>query len=146
MATLVLSAAGAAIGAGLVERSSGPVGCGDRPGDRGHDWPQQSTSASLVPDRSRSSVGRIDRLRLTGAGEGAPIGQVWGRMRIGGQVIWATEFTETGHAAALAGKGAPKPKINDYSYSSALRSGLCEGEIQRVGRVWADGNEISART
>jgi hypothetical protein len=63
-------------------------------------------------------------------------------MRLAGQVIWATEFTETVRRRR-SGKGAPKPKINDYSYSVSLAIGLCAGEILRVGRVWADGNEIS---
>jgi hypothetical protein len=30
-----------------------------------------------------------------------------------------------------------------YSYSVSLAVALCEGEILRVGRIWADGNEIA---
>ena len=96
-----------------------------------------------MPDPSRWTSGRLDRLRLTGAGEGGAIGQIWGRMRVAGQVIWATEFTETVRRRRT-GKGAPKPKVNEYSYSLSLAIALCEGEILRVGRIWADGNEISA--
>lgn len=141
MATLVLSAAGAAIGAGFggaVLGLSGAVIGRAIGATLGRAIDQRLLGAGSEP----VDVGRIDRLRLTSAGEGAPIGQLWGRMRLAGQVIWATEFTETVRRRR-SGKGAPKPKVNEYSYSVSLAIGLCEGEILRVGRVWADGNEIS---
>lgn len=143
MATLLLSAAGAAVGAGFGGTVLGLSGAviGRAVG---------ATIGRAIDQRVLGSgsdpvdVGRIDRLRLTGAGEGGAIGQIWGRMRVGGQVIWATEFTETVRRRRT-GKGAPKPKVNEYSYSVSLAIALCEGEILRVGRIWADGNEISAR-
>ena len=141
MATLLLSAAGAAIGAGFGGTVLGLSGAviGRAVGATvGRAIDQRLLGAGSEP----VDVGRIDRLRLTGAGEGAPIGQVWGRMRIGGQIIWATEFKETVRRRR-SGKGAPQPKVNEYSYSISLAIGLCEGEILRVGRIWADGNEIS---
>jgi len=141
MATLLLSAAGAAVGAGFggtVLGLSGAVIGRAIGATLGRVIDQRILGAGSDP----VDVGRIDRLRLTGAGEGAPIGQLWGRMRLGGQVIWATEFAETVRRRRT-GKGAPKPKVNDYSYSVSLAIALCEGEILRVGRIWADGNEIS---
>jgi GTA TIM-barrel-like domain/Putative phage tail protein len=141
MATLILSAAGAALGAGFggaVLGLSGAVIGRAIGATLGRVIDQRLLGAGSDP----VDVGRIDRLRLTGAGEGAPIGQLWGRMRIGGQVIWATQFTETVRRRR-AGKGAPKPKVNEYSYSVSVAIALCEGEILRVGRIWADGNEIS---
>lgn len=142
MATLVLSAVGAALGAGFggaVLGLSGAVIGRAVGATLGRVIDQRLLGAGSDP----VDVGRIDRLRLTGAGEGGPINQVWGRMRLAGQVIWATEFTETVRRRR-SGKGAPKPKVNEYSYSVSLAIALCEGEILRVGRVWADGNEISA--
>lgn len=143
MATLLLSAAGAAIGAGFggtILGLSGAVIGRAIGATLGRVIDQRLMGAGSDP----VDVGRIDRLRLTGASEGAPVGQVWGRMRIAGQVIWATEFTETVRRRR-SGKGAPKPKVNEYSYSVSLAIALCEGEILRVGRIWADGNEISPR-
>jgi hypothetical protein len=142
MATLLLSAAGAAVGAGFggtVLGLSGAVIGRAIGATIGRAIDQRVLGNGSEP----VDVGRIDRLRLTGAGEGGAIGQIWGRMRVGGQVIWATEFTETVRRRRT-GKGAPKPKVNEYSYSVSLAIALCEGEILRVGRVWADGNEISA--
>ncbi|NHB77962.1 baseplate multidomain protein megatron [Rhodobacter calidifons] len=143
MATLLLSAAGAAVGAGLggsVLGLSGAVIGRAIGATIGRAIDQRVLGAGSEP----VDVGRIERLRLTGAGEGAPIGRIWGRMRVAGQVIWATEFVETVRRRRT-GKGAPKPKVNEYSYSVSLAIGLCEGEILRVGRIWADGNEISAQ-
>jgi hypothetical protein len=88
-------------------------------------------------------TGRVDRFRLTGASEGATVAQVFGRMRVAGQVIWATKFQESTTTTG-GGKGAgPKPKVTEYSYSISLAIALCEGEITRVGRIWADGDEIA---
>ncbi len=142
MATLLLSAAGAALGAGFggtVLGLSGAVIGRAIGATLGRVIDQRLLGAGSDP----VDMGRVDRLRLTGAGEGAAIGQLWGRMRLAGQVIWATEFQESVQRRR-AGKGAPKPKINEYSYSVSLAIALCEGEILRIGRIWADGNEISA--
>lgn len=143
MATLLLSAAGAAIGSGFggaVLGLSGAVIGRAIGATLGRVIDQRILGAGSDP----VDVGRLDRLRLTGAGEGAAIPQLWGRMRLPGQVIWATQFSETVQRRR-SGKGAPKPKVNEYSYSVSLAIALCEGEILRVGRIWADGNEISRR-
>lgn len=143
MATLLLSAAGAAVGAGFggtVLGLSGAVLGRAVGATLGRAIDQRILGAGSEP----VDIGRIDRLRLTGAGEGGAVGQLWGRMRISGQIIWATEFAETVRRRRT-GKGAPKPKVNEYSYSVSLAIALCEGEALRLGRIWADGNEISSR-
>lgn len=144
MATLLLSAAGAAIGAGFGGTIVGLSGAviGRAIG---------ATLGRVIDQRLMGAgsdaveVGRVDRLRLTSAGEGAAISQVWGRMRVAGQVIWATEFQENSRRSG-GGKGAPKPKTVEFSYSISLGIALCEGEITRVGRIWADGAEVTPTT
>ena len=85
----------------------------------------------------------MDRFRLTNAGEGDPVTQLYGRLRLGGQVIWASDFEEVSSTSG-GGKGGPsQPKTTEYSYSVNVAIALCEGEITRVGRVWADGEEIA---
>ncbi|PPB81309.1 putative tail protein [Albidovulum inexpectatum] len=142
MATILLSAAGAAVGAGFggsVLGLSGAVigrAIGATLG--------RAIDQRLLGAGSESvETGRVDRFRLTGASEGAAVGQVWGRMRVGGQVIWASRFKE--HVTKSGGgKGVPsQPSVKEYSYTVSLAVALCEGEIARVGRIWADGVEIS---
>lgn len=143
MATILLSAAGAAIGGGFGGSILGLSGTviGRAVG---------ATLGRVIDQRLLGSgsraveAGRVDRFRVTGASEGAPIGQVWGRMRVAGQVIWASRFLETTKVTGGGGKGAPPtPRTTEFSYSVSMAVALCEGEIIRVGRIWADGVEIA---
>jgi hypothetical protein len=87
--------------------------------------------------------GKVDRFRLTNSGEGAAIAQLYGRMRMGGHVIWASDFLES-ETVSGGGKGAPSgPATREYSYTVSLALAICEGEITRIGRVWADGEEVT---
>ncbi len=140
MATILLSAAGAAVGAGFggtVLGLSGAVIGRAVGATLGRVIDQKLLGAGS----QAIEVGRVDRFRLMGASEGTMIPLIWGRTRVAGQVIWATQFQETVTTNG-GGKGAPKPRTQQYSYTVSLAVALCEGEITRVGRVWADGLEI----
>lgn len=63
-------------------------------------------------------------------------------MRLGGQVIWASDYTERQTRQGGSGKGTPQPVTVEFSYSVSLAIALGEGVILNVGRVWADGVEI----
>ncbi|PTE23009.1 host specificity protein [Cereibacter changlensis JA139] len=140
MATLLLSAVGAGLGAGFGGSLLGLSGAviGRAIG---------ATLGQLIDQRLLGAgsetvhSGRIERFRLTGASEGAAVAQVFGRVRLGGQVIWATRFVENTTRSG-GGKGMPRPSLVSYSYSVSLAVALCEGEIIRVGRIWADGAEV----
>lgn len=143
MATILLSAAGAVAGAGvggsLMGLSMATVGrfAGATIG--------RVIDQSLLGSGSEAvETGRVDRFRLTAAGEGEPITRCFGRMRVGGQIIWASRFSE--HVETTSGgKGtAPRPDTRNFSYSVSIAVALCEGEIAGIGRIWADGTEIAA--
>ncbi|MGR3314005.1 baseplate multidomain protein megatron [Roseovarius indicus] len=143
MATILLSAAGAAIGGSIggtvLGLSMAAVGrfAGAMIG-RSIDQRVLGQGSDVV------ETGRVSRLRLTGTGEGDAIARVHGRMRVAGNVIWATEFRETKAVSGGSGKGGPPtPTRVSYSYSVSLAIVLCEGEIGSVGRVWADGVELA---
>ncbi|BCP52836.1 hypothetical protein K32_14530 [Kaistia sp. 32K] len=131
MATLVLQAAGAAIG-GLF----GPVGAilGGAVG----------AMAGYAVDKTlfgRDVEGpRLGDLSVQRSEEGTPIPRVYGRARLAGQVIWATQFQEVKEEEE-GGKGGPT--VTTYSYFANFAVGICEGPIARIGRVWADGNLIN---
>ncbi|MGB0960581.1 MAG: baseplate multidomain protein megatron [Halocynthiibacter sp.] len=150
MATLVLSAAGMAVGGAiggtvmglstaLVGRAVGGVV------GRLIDQRLMGGGSQVV------ETGRIDRLRLMGASEGGAITQVYGRMRVPGDVIWASNFLEhksvTTQGSSGGGKGSRPTTTTTttrYSYSVSLAVALCEGEVSGIGRIWANGEEISA--
>ena len=142
MATILLSAVGGAVGAslggGVLGLSSVAIGraIGATIG-RAIDQSVMGAGSQVVEH------GRLDRLRLTGAGEGRPVPKVFGSYRVAGHVLWASDFRETVNTTGGGGKGAPSaPKVQEYSYAISIALGLCEGAIARVGRIWADGQEI----
>ena len=145
MATILLSAAGAAVGSGFGGTILGLSGAviGRAVG---------ATLGRVIDQRLMGAgsqaveTGRIERFRLSGASEGAPIPLLFGRNRVAGQVIWATRFQENVSTSSTGGRkgAAPKPKVTttSYSYSVSFAMALCEGRISTVGRIWADGAEI----
>lgn len=147
MATILLAAAGASVGAGFGGSVLGLSGAviGRAVG---------ASLGQMVDRRLMGSgsepveVGRMDRFHLMGASEGAAIAKVWGRVRLAGQVIWASPFREIAQSSKSGGRGkggggAAQTTVTQYSYRVSLALGLCEGEILGVGRVWADGSEIA---
>ncbi len=141
MATLVLSAAGAAIGSSVggtvLGLSSAVIGkaIGATIGS--------AIDQKILGSGSRSvETGRIDTFRLMSASEGAAIPQVYGQMRTAGQVIWSSRFLEKKSEETQGSKGN-RTTVVRYSYSVSLAIALCEGEITKIGRIWADGNELA---
>ena len=141
MATLVLGAAGAAIGGSLWGGAVLGVGgavIGKAVG---------ATLGSVIDQKLLGSgssvveVGRRDQLRVMGAREGAAVARVWGQMRLGGQLIWSGDFIERSETTSSGGKGSG-PKTKSYSYAVSIAVAICEGEITRLGRVWADGQVL----
>lgn len=151
MATLLLSLAGAALGnaAGLgtlgsaLGRAAGGI-------------------AGAMIDRSLFGGGggnrivegpRLKEIEGLASTEGAAIPRVYGRARVGGQLIWATRFEEeittTVTRTKSGGKGGQKAQKTfetTYSYYANLAIGLCEGPIAFVRRIWADSRELDVST
>jgi hypothetical protein len=152
MATLVLQTVGSVVG-GIV---AGPVGAmaGRALGGLAG---AAIDSALFGSDEARVVEGprlrEVDGLSST---EGAPIPRVYGRARIGGQIIWATRLveeanTEVERSGEQGGKGfggasGRSTRTTTYSYFANLAVGLCEGRIAFVRRVWADGRELDLST
>jgi hypothetical protein len=146
MAALVLSVAGGAAGAVF-----GPAGAiaGRIAGALAGNLIDQS----LFP-ASRSVQGpRLADLDVMASTEGAPIPRIYGRARLSGQVIWATNLEEVvstrtdtgstgGGKGGLGGGATTTTTTTTYSYFANFAVGLCEGEIGHIGRIWADGNPL----
>ena len=65
---------------------------------------------------------------------------IYGRMRVAGHLIWAARFKERSRDRRTAGKGSPR--VREYRYSVSFAVALCEGEVSRVGQVWANGEPM----
>lgn len=140
MAALVLSVAGGALGAVF-----GPAGAiagriaGALVGN-------MVDHAVLGPGDKSVSGPRLADLDVMASTEGAPIPRVYGRARLSGQVIWATPLEEvvSTNTTSSGGKGfgGPATTTTTYTYFANFAVGLCEGEIGRIGRIWADGKPL----
>ncbi len=121
MASLILTAVGTVIG--------GPIG-----GAIGSILGQQIDNRLFAP-KGRTGP-RLNELAVQTSSYGAPIPKVFGRARISGSVIWATDIKEDRRKVS-AGKGKPKQTV--YSYSANFAVALSGRPLLRVGRIWADG-------
>ncbi len=140
MATLVLRAVGSAVGTAL----GGPVGglIGGALGAVGGAVTDALLVNALAPRRTRP---QLTELPITNSAETVTLHKLWGRMRLGGNVIWATQFnTYTTKQSTGAGKGSvlqPKATVTHYTLSFAVAFCEAAGDVT-LGRVWADGNLI----
>jgi hypothetical protein len=141
MATLILGTAGAALGSVfggvgmMLGRAAGAVA-------------GFSLDRALLSSPKRVEGPRLVDLDVQGSTEGLAIPRVYGRVRIAGQMIWATRFEEvrreesheTGGKGGVGGGG--DVTTVEYSYFADFALALCEGSIAGVGRVWADGRRL----
>ncbi len=148
MATLLLGAAGGVIGGALF----GPIGAiaGRALGALGGAMIDQTL---LGGSRSTTTTGsRLASLDVMTSNAGASVPRIYGRARLGGQVIWATQLEEvvSSQTTRAGGKStsqsAQKTTTISYLYYASFALALCEGPISRIGRVWADGKPLDVTT
>lgn len=60
----------------------------------------------------------------------------YGTFRIGGQMIWAEPFKQ--HAQKSKGKG----QAETYTYTDTFAMGFCEGVVDQIITIWADGRVV----
>lgn len=82
---------------------------------------------------------RLNDLKVTASTYGVAIPEVYGSVRLGGNMIWTAGIKETSKTSR-AGKGGPKQTT--YSYSASFAMGICKGEIDKITRIWADSKLI----
>lgn len=148
MATLLLQVAGQALGTAL----GGPVG-GILGSALGGLAGASIDNALLGHGGAKRTEGpRLKEIGGLASTEGAAIPRLYGRARLGGQLIWATRFEEevrvTTSRSKRGGKGGPSPKTIEttYAYYANLAIGLCEGPVSFVRRIWVDGRELDRTT
>ncbi|MGE0501447.1 MAG: glycoside hydrolase/phage tail family protein [Rhizobiaceae bacterium] len=133
MATILLQTAGAFLGGFL-----GPVG--SAVGTAVGALAGYALDRALINGSRRIEGPRLSGFRLFGAEEGASLPRVYGTVRTGGTLIWATRFEEVSTTSRQGAKGGPR--VTEHAYFGNAAFALCEGEIAGVRRVWADGREI----
>lgn len=121
MATLMLSSLGSAVAGPLGAAVGGLLG--------------QAIDRSIFGSAIRSGP-RLDDLRVQTSSYGNMVPRIYGKMRVAGTVIWATDLKE-GNDLESGGKG--QPDTLSYSYSASFAVALSSRPIQEIRRIWADG-------
>ena len=78
---------------------------------------------------------RLNDLTVTTSSYGSGIPRHFGRMRVAGSIIWATDLVE--HKNSQGGKMSPS--VTTYSYTVSFAVALSSRALASVGRIWADG-------
>ncbi len=163
MATLVLGIAGSAIGNAILPGGLSLLGAtltgkvvGGAIGAIAGSVVDQALLGPLASATGQTSVPvgpRVTDLKLGTSSEGTPLPRVYGKARVAGQLIWARRFKEkkekvkqqtsggknVGGTTTGSGKTA---KTIKYTYFANVAYALCEGPIDRIGTIWADGKKL----
>lgn len=160
MATLALAAAGAAVGSAVLPAGISVLGAtisgaaiGSQIGAFAGSYVDQALFGTSGETRTVEGP-RLRDLHVTASTEGAAIPRLYGRARLGGQIIWATNFEErritTSQSSGGGGKGGAGGGQSgggadqvEYRYYGNFAVAIAEGEISGLGRVWADGVELN---
>lgn len=121
MATLILTAVGSALG--------GPIG-----GAIGAIAGQAIDQAIFKPAARQGP--RLTDLAVQTSTYGAQIPRLFGRLRVAGTIVWATDLIET-KTTQSSGKG--RSGSETYNYNASFAVLLSGRRIVRVERIWADG-------
>ena len=79
---------------------------------------------------------RLNDLAVQTSSYGTAMPRIYGKMRVAGSVIWATDLNES---SILQSGGKNQPDIETYSYSVSLAVALSSRAANGIGRIWADG-------
>lgn len=144
MAELILSTAGQALGSWIAPDSLSAMG--GTVGRMAGSYLGARIDNQIFGETRRVEGPRLTDLHVQASTEGASIANLYGRVRIAGQVIWAARHKEhvtVEETSSDGGKGGGSTvRTTRYSYSLSFAIGLCEGEITRIGRVWANGEDF----
>ena len=140
MGEIILSQAGRAVGNALLPNGIDVFGAGisgSALGGLAGSLLGRSIDRALAPDVNGP---RLKSLPIMESREGAGIARVYGRGRVGGQLIWAARFRERRRSSG-AGKGGRS--VNTYTYTASFAVAIAEGPISRLGNVWANGEVLA---
>lgn len=125
MATLILSVLGTVLGTVLGGPIGGAIGA----------LAGRKVDAMIFAPGTREGP-RLNELAVSTSSYGSQIGRQFGKVRVAGQIIWATDLVEH---KDKHGNGKGRPKTIEYSYTASFAVALSSRPIGDVARIWADG-------
>lgn len=121
---------GAAMGANLGSAVAGIFDSGN------------SNNSSTVVKLPPNIGNRLSDLRIQASSYGRVIAQIYGSMRLAGNIIWSSDITEIKSQHTKVTETSEQ-EIITYSYKVSLAIAICKGEIDELLRIWADGKLLS---
>lgn len=105
---------------------------------------QLGLSYLLRPKQKPIDRGKLDDIRITAPEYGAFIPRVWGRMRLGGNLIFSNGIQHfVVQTPSGGGKGVPQaPATRTHIYKSSLGVLVARGPIQNWLRMWQDADLV----
>lgn len=93
---------------------------------------------------------RLTDISLQSSNYGQVIPIIYGKVKIAGNIIFASQLTETLVTKKISGTGkggdiisAPAQKESRYNYTVSLAIAICEGEIANIDNIYADEKIIN---
>jgi hypothetical protein len=142
VAQLILSRAGAALGARLSSPAFRAFGA------QVGRWAGAALGGRIdeaLFGPQRISVGaRLTEVHVQESAEGAGIPNVYGRVRLAGQLIWSAPFKERSETSTdrPGGKWGAAVKTTRRIQTVSFAVGLAEGVAGRIDKAWANGEQI----
>src|SRR5580765_2367463 len=100
----------------------------------------------LFPEKVNQEGARVNDLLVSSSAFGSVRPIIYGKVRIAGNIIWATPIKEVKttkkKSHSLLGKGGPTVTSTTYTYYGNFALALCEGPADSVTRIWADSKLI----
>jgi len=82
-------------------------------------------------------------LALNTSAYGLPIPLYFGCTRAAPNLLWDQNFQSIAHQSSSGGKGGGAT-VSNYTYTSDIICGLCEGPITGINNIWISGNDSSS--
>lgn len=134
MASIILGAAGSAVGGGLGSALIGSA--------VGRALGSTLDSAIFGSGGVTREGPRLEELSVQTSTYGKMIPQIYGNARVAGNIIWARPMKEVSETTETSvggkGGGGTTSSTTSYSYSISVAIAICEGEIDELLRIWAD--------
>ncbi|MFY9589535.1 hypothetical protein [Rickettsia endosymbiont of Halotydeus destructor] len=89
---------------------------------------------------------RLNDLKVQISSYGEVIPKVYGTIRLAGNIIWATDIKEFETKGFEEYGEDDFRRVINYNYSASLAIAICEGEIEEIIRIWADGTLLTEGT
>ena len=104
--------------------------------------------SALAPQQTiKTESAKLTDSKITSSSEGEPVGLLFNKFRLGGNIIWATRIDETVQKTSSGGgKKSPAVETTNYVYTASFAVALCRGEVDSLDALYFDGTEVDLDT